>query len=289
MSQNQDSFWQEPRARRRLLIVLVVIILVAAVAVVGAVLATRSGGNQPVAPGSPGGTSTSAPAPGTSGASPSTTNGGSPTGSATPPAAPAFGYQPLWPFAGVADARDWQQSYRSGGHQPWHLDAGQVALAFTQGYLGYANVDKVVGTSAAGDATWVSVGFDNPNGQPVTAAVLHLVRISTGSDAPWEVVGTKDSTLSLTKPRYGSTVRSPVTVGGRITGVDENVTVAVHELDLNTLVGQSSGVPAGGDNAPWSTTVFMHPVSGSVLTIAASTGGHVAAVERFAVTGVRAG
>jgi hypothetical protein len=46
-------------------------------------------------------------------------------------------------------------------------------------------------------------------------------------------------------------------------------------------------LPAGGSNTPWSATVSFTASPGAVLTIAASTGGHMATVERFTVTGVR--
>src|SRR5215472_6844009 len=61
--------------------------------------------------------------------SPGTT---SPSTPKSPPA--AFPYQPLWPFRSLEEAQAWEQSYRAGGHQPWHLDAGATALAFTTGY-----------------------------------------------------------------------------------------------------------------------------------------------------------
>lgn len=236
------------------------------------------------------------PASSTAMPTPSTT-GTAPTGSATPSATPTeptttppsrFGYQPLWPFAGVEDAAVWQQAYRDGGHQPWHLDAGIVARRFTQGYLGYQEVDRVLRKVVSGDQAWVDVGFRLPDGKASTAAVVHLAKIGSGSDAPWEVVGTKDSTLSLTTPRYGATVTSPMAVGGRITGVDESLVIRVLRLGTDE-VGRSPGIPAGGQNSPWSTTMPFSAPAGSVLTVAVSTGGHVAAVERFAITGVRVG
>ncbi|HEX5403368.1 MAG TPA: hypothetical protein VFX16_13800 [Pseudonocardiaceae bacterium] len=197
------------------------------------------------------------------------------------------GYLRLWPFAGRADAAVWQAAYRSGGHQPWHVDPGATALSFTQGYLGYTNIDTVIDVATSGQQSWVSVGFDNPNRQPVTSAVLHLVRLGTGTDAPWEVVGTRDTTLTLSTPGYGSTVRSPATVGGRITGVDESPRVQVHQLDQQDAIGRTDGVPAGGDRAQWTVQVPFSAATGDTLTIAVSTGGHVADVERFAITGVR--
>jgi len=42
-----------------------------------------------------------------------------------------------------------------------------------------------------------------------------------------------------------------------------------------------------GTRSPWSASVTFRAEPGTVITIAASTGGHVAAVERFAVTGAR--
>ena len=182
----------------------------------------------------------------------------------------------------------WQRAYRDGGHQPWHLDAGLVARRFTQGYLGYQEVDRVLQVTISGDQAWVGVGFRLPDGKPSKAAVLHLAKIGSGSYAPWEVVGTKDSTLSLITPRYGATVTSPMSVGGRITGVDESLVIRVLRLGTGE-VGHSPGIPAGGQSSPWSTTMPFSAPAGSVLTIAVSTGGHVAGVERFAITGVRVG
>lgn len=81
---------------------------------------------------------------------------------------------------------------------------------------------------------------------------------------------------------------SPLTAGGRITGVDEALRVAVIDGNGRT-VGQVNGVPAGGSSTPWSVTVdYTQPASG-VLTVVVSTGGHVAEVERFAITAVRTG
>src|SRR5437588_11477810 len=125
--------------------------VVIAGALTGAVLLSHSGGGNQIGTGSP-------PASSTSSSSAQVT----PTISS-----PGFHYQPLWPFTGPADAAVWPRSYRAGGHQPWHLDAGQTALSFTQSYLGYTNINKVINTAPAGTQDWVTVGFDNPNGQPV--------------------------------------------------------------------------------------------------------------------------
>ncbi|MGW5263966.1 hypothetical protein ACWEQG_23600 [Microbispora sp. NPDC004025] len=227
-----------------------------------------------------------------------------PAPSVSPPASPAASplaspsasggslvagrYQPLWPFADEEQVRNWQKSYRSGGHQPWHLDAAQTALSFTQGFLGFKGVDQVVERTVTGAHARVSVGIRGEGGgRPGIAAVIHLVRFGTGKDAPWEVVGTDDTTFSLTTPRYGALVSSPVKVGGRITGVDERIRVRVRAAGSAGPLGERCCVSAGGDNAPWSATVTFRAAPGRTLTVVASTGGHVAEVERFTVTGVR--
>lgn len=200
-----------------------------------------------------------------------------------------FDYQPLWPFRSAEDAATWQQAYRADGHQPWHLAADQVAQTFTRDYLGYRNVDKIVKTDVREDDARVSVGFDNPNGTTATAAVVHLARFGTGADAPWEVVGTEDTTLTLTAPSYGSAITSPLTAGGRITGVDESLRVQVRRSDLPQPAGEVSGIPAGGTNSPWTATVPLTDACPGTLTIAVAAGGHTATVERFAVTGAHCG
>jgi hypothetical protein len=111
-----------------------------------------------------------------------------PTGAATP-----FTYQPLFPFGSLADAQAWQASYASGGHQPWHLSADQTAVAFSQGYLGFSEINKVAGHSISGGDAHVTVGLTLPNGHISSAAVVHLVKFGTGRYAPWEVPTTPPS------------------------------------------------------------------------------------------------
>lgn len=273
-----------PSPQRLSIVVTIVAVVALVLAAVAVTLIVRHTGNRPTAAASSSAATSSSTTAGTPG-----TAEPPPTGATTrPPSVPPandFGYQPLWPFEGVADAVAWQRAANPGGHQPWHLDAGLIAQMFTQQYLGFTNVSKVVKTDVRGDQAWVGVGFDNPNGAAVVAAVVHLVRIGTGDQQPWEVVGTEDSTLSLTTPAYGSSVTSPLRVGGRITGVDESLRVQVRKLDRQQPVGQVSGIPAGGTNTPWAATIPLTAACPGTLTIAVSTGGHIADVERFAITG----
>jgi hypothetical protein len=212
----------------------------------------------------------------------------SPTGA---PAAPAATSQLLlWPFRTVAEADTWTRDSAPGGHQPWHLDAGQTALTFTRTFLGFTELDRVVSSQVVGTQAWVGVGYRDPAGTDRAAAVLHLVRTGTGASdtRPWEVVGSRDTSLTLEQPRYGSTVRSSVTAAGRITGVDESLVVTVRATD-GTVAGRLPGLPAGGENRPWGpATVPIHARPGATLTVVVSTGGHLLGVERFAITGVTA-
>ncbi|HUL28489.1 MAG TPA: hypothetical protein VLW44_22230 [Streptosporangiaceae bacterium] len=211
------------------------------------------------------------------------------TAPVTAPAPTPFAYQPLFPFGSLAAVRAWQASYASGGHAPWHLNPGLTALAFTQGYLGFTRIDKVAALRISGGDAHVTVGFHRPDGHVSAAAVVHLVQYGSGKNVPWEVVGTDDTTLTLDVPAYGGTAISPVRIGGKITGVDESLRAEVHRLGSAGPVGSYCCHPAGGQATPWSFSVTFHAPAGQVITIVVHTGGHVAAVERFAITGVRVG
>lgn len=216
---------------------------------------------------------------------PSTQSSTQPTTSS--PVHRAFGYQPLWPFTSEAGAAAWQQAYRTGGKQPWHLDPGQTALSFTTGFLRFDEINLVVSRSVRGDEAFVSVGYRADKNPPSVAAVIHLARLGQGADAPWEVVGTRDSSLTLTQPRYGATAASPLTVGGRITGVDEAIRVDVRQASTSDRLGTSCCVAAGGQSQPWSARVTFAGATDPAVVIVASTGGHYQGVEAFAVTAIR--
>jgi hypothetical protein len=227
------------------------------------------------------GASTSAPGANTTTPGASTTPT-STTPSQTPPAKP-FQHQPLWPFASEADAAAWQ---RSDGKQPWHLDPAETALSFTTGFLGFTEINQVISRKIQGDDARIAVGY-KAEGSLSTAAVIHLVRIGQGESAPWEVVGTIDDTLTLERPRYGTTATSPLTVGGKITGVDESLRVEVRQPSSERPLGTSCCVPAGGERQPWSATVTFKGATAPAVTVVVSTGGHIQDIERFAITGLR--
>ncbi len=82
-------------------------------------------------------------------------------------------------------------------------------------------------------------------------------------------------------------MRSPLAVGGRITGVDESIRVQVRQLHGDAPLGEQCCIAAGGERSPWSGQVTFSTPTDPILMVAASTGGHVRSVERFTVNGVR--
>lgn len=239
-------------------------------------------------------TTSPAPSPSAPGPEPSASATATPAGTGTPstpgpgrtPAPDSAGLKPMWPFATTAQARAWEKQYGAGGHQPWHLDPEQTALSFTRDYLGFKDIDRVTSRTVTGRDARIGVGLSGTESTG-TAAIIHLVRFGTGSDAPWEVVGTDDTDFSLTVPAYGSLVRSPLATGGRITGVDEGIRLQVLQPSSEKPLGTACCTSAGGTDDPWKSSVSFTGADDPVLTVVASTGGHVAEVERFTVTAVR--
>ena len=219
-------------------------------------------------------------------APPTTAGGNSPATTAPHSSPPLFPYLPLFPFSSQSQAQQWEAGYKANARQPWHLDAGLTAVAFAQ-HLGFTGITQAISSGGTATDERVSVGY-TVGGSAHVAAVVHLVRFGADpSNAPWEVVGTDDTNLSLTSPAYGSRAGSPLQVGGTVTGVDESIRVEVIAGASDTPLGTACCLPAGGQASPWRTTVTFSVPPGEVLTVVASTGGHVAPVERFAVTGIR--
>jgi len=200
-----------------------------------------------------------------------------------------WSFQPLFPFANLAHAQAWQRAYASRGHEPWHLSPELTAVAFSQEYLGFSEINKVAGQSVSQGDARVAVGLTLPGGRVSSAAIVRLVRYGSGSNAPWEVVGTDDTTLTFHRPADGATVGSPVKIAATVAGVDEYLHAEARTLGAGQPLGTYCCQPAGSGANPWSLTVPFQANSGQVITVVVHTGGHVALTERFAVRGVRAG
>lgn len=198
----------------------------------------------------------------------------------------SFPYQPLWPFPGQPAADDWLQERRPLGESLWHADPAATALKFTREFLGFTDLDRTTMVNVQPREAWVGVGQADPRGQPMTVATLHLARLGPAADAPWSVVGTEDTELTLDTPAYGSPVQPVLDVGGIVSGVDESLHVQARQI--SGLLGEFCCLPAGGQRSPWSVSVPMSPAQPGAVTVVVSTGGHYAAIERFAITGLRA-
>jgi hypothetical protein len=200
----------------------------------------------------------------------------------------AFPHQPLWPFESQQEADRWRSDPIARAEDRWHGEAAATALEFTQSFLGFAEIDRIIHVDDQGSEALVSVGYTNPNGKDATAATIHLVRFGTAPDAPWEVVGTRDALLTLDTPAYGSAVAgSVIDAGGTITGVDECVHLEVRQRPLQRLLGEFSCLMTGGEARRWSAEVTMTGAQPGAITLVAWTGGHSVRIERFAVTGLR--
>lgn len=250
-----------------------------------AIVGLTAGCGAPPEPAKLDGTTTTAPATTSPTTRPTTSPSTSPSDQAATADDALDGYSPLWPFSTTAEVEQWQDTGRN--DTAWHLDAETTALFFTANYLGFTDIDQVISSDIGPREAKVTVGYRADLTQPAPAAVVHLFRFGDGEKAPWEVVGTIDSTFSVTTPAPGTQVTSPVRVAGRITGVDESIHVQVREPGLPQPIGDACCLAAGGENTPWTTSVKIQGGSKATLTIVAATGGHAADVERFAVTGVR--
>lgn len=104
----------------------------------------------------------------------------------------------------------WQQAYRSGGHQPWHLDAEQTAVAFARA-LGYVEVDQATSGTIEGDDAKIGVGWMDP----VPGG---------GPDQPWSVEVTFSGepgqvlTIAVTTGRHIREVKRFAVTGVRVQG-----------------------------------------------------------------------
>jgi hypothetical protein len=198
----------------------------------------------------------------------------------------AFPYQPMWPFTERAEADRWLTEGRPTGDSAWHADPRATALTFTREFLGFTDLDRTTVVTEQPREAWVGVGQADPMGNAMTVANLHLARLGPAADAPWEVVGTEDTDLTLERPAYGSPVQPVVEVGGTISGVDESLHIQARQP--SAMVGEFCCVPAGGERAPWSATLPIGATKAGAVTVVVSTGGHYALIERFAITALRA-
>ncbi|MGI8682265.1 MAG: hypothetical protein ACR2JO_09100 [Mycobacteriales bacterium] len=178
----------------------------------------------------------------------------------------------IWPFTSLAQAQAWQ---RAGGSQPWHLDPRQTALFFVNAYLQAPEVNVVMAstaeTTSVGVGRKVTLGRTMADGKLREVTVVHLVRLGSGSTAPYAVTRSAGTyTLKISSPGIAAPVRSPLQVRGTIDGVHQSVRVELRMLARPAPISAPASGP-GSATTGWQTTVsFTAPASG-VGTLVART------------------
>ncbi len=175
---------------------------------------------------------------------------------------------PIWPYTSLAQA---QAAQRSGGGAAWHRDAAQTALRF-MGYLQAPEVDRVMAnekeTTTVGAGRKVTLGRKMADGTVAAVTVVHLVRLGSGTTAPYAVTVAGAYRLAITAPEIAAPVRSPLAVRGTITGVDESIRVEVRTPSAGTPISAPTAA-MGGTGKPWQTSVsFTAPSSGTGTLVA---------------------
>jgi hypothetical protein len=178
----------------------------------------------------------------------------------------------VWPFTSLAQAQAWQKS--GTGSEAWHLDPRQTALRFLR-YLQAPEVDTAITneaeTTSVGAGRKVTLGRKMADGTLRAVTVVHLVRLGTGSTAPYAVTRAAGAyTLKISSPGIAAPVRSPLTVTGTIDGVHQSIRV-----ELRTPAGATPiSAPAAGPGSAttgWSTAVSFAARAGGVATLVART------------------
>ncbi|MGI8697658.1 MAG: Gmad2 immunoglobulin-like domain-containing protein [Mycobacteriales bacterium] len=189
------------------------------------------------------------------------------TDNTSPPQPAGRAAYTIWPFTSLADAQAWQRS----GTGSWHRDAAQTALRF-MGFLQAAEVDRVLAdqpeTTSIGTGRKVTLGRKLADGTVAAVTVVHLVRLGSGSSAPYAVTVAGAYRLAITAPEIAAPVRSPLAVEGTITGVDESVRVELRTLGRAAPISAPAAA-MGGTGTPWQTSVsFPAPPSGTATLVA---------------------
>lgn len=161
----------------------------------------------------------------------------------------------IWPYATRREAAAKATEAMRSGAMPWLLDPKQSALLFVQNFLRRPEVDVVTATRPLLAGIGVTVGRRIAGGSQVfEVTTVYLVRVSAASNAPYVVVGASANYLTIDSPVAAAAVRSPVSVAGTITGVDEVVRAELRVLSRPDPLGTGT-VPAGGQDSPWSLTL----------------------------------
>jgi hypothetical protein len=180
---------------------------------------------------------------------------------------------PVWPFVDDAQAADWKADPSS---QPWASDPVQVTQHLVDEFL------KLPGkaTTRIADSNGSAVVEVSAGGRPVSQ--VHLVKVGAAGIGPWSVTHADSDNLSVTSPSDGDDISSPLTVTGRVPGVDESV-----HLQLLGDTRLAEGFAPAGHDLPWTHLLSWPDSSWSVAALSASTFNGKGDLSAITVTAVR--
>ena len=141
----------------------------------------------------------------------------------------------LWPFTSAQQIASWQTTY------PYADDKRALVDHYLSDHLKLSGLTTST-TCESCDLVVIKNGAQ-------TVGQASLERYLLDGHLVYTIVTVGETDLKITTPTYGEAVSSPTTVSGRITGVDENVS-----LSLVTQAGATigtAGAPAGSE-VPWS-------------------------------------
>ena len=184
---------------------------------------------------------------------------------------------PVWPFTTDAQAADW---LADPGARGWARDPVQVVQHLVDDFLKLPG-GTAVGTAGGGDVQRVVVKI---GGRPVSTVQVEQVGRTTSG--PWSVTGAASEDVGITAPEADAAVTSPLTVTGRVTGVDESVRVQLLASSGTELAG---GYAPAGAEEPWSLPLRWTSSAWSVGAVVASTANGNGDLRAFGLTPVRRG
>jgi hypothetical protein len=114
---------------------------------------------------------------------------------------------------------------------------------------------------------------------------VQLEQVGRGTNGPWSVTGASAEDVSITTPDAGGSVESPLTVTGRVTGIDESVHVQL----LTGSTQLADGHAPAGQEQPWSQALRWSSSTWSVGALVASTYDGKGDLHALALTPVRRG
>jgi hypothetical protein len=111
---------------------------------------------------------------------------------------------------------------------------------------------------------------------------VHLVKVGGAGLGPWSVTHADSDNLSVSSPADGDDVTSPMTVTGRVPGVDESV-----HLRLMTDAVLAEGFAPAGHDLPWTHLLRWPTTDWSVAALVGSTFNGKGDLAAVTITAVR--